>query len=143
LRLNVPLLPVMVEVRWRPLGPPRISLYRLMLAVAVIAIFFSLWAYLGRVNRAIDYHNEQARKAAGNPFTYGPLAAEPGDVAAMNWHTAMASEYHDTFMRLDLIVLLFGVAIAGVCVCALVGRFLNVFARRSLTSVGDDLDRIT
>jgi hypothetical protein len=61
-RINVPLLPLIVEVRWRVLGPPRFSLRGLMLTVGVVALFFSLCAYVGRLNRAITYHNEQARK---------------------------------------------------------------------------------
>ncbi len=84
MRLNVPLLPLKIEVRWRPLGAPRISLGGLMLAVGVMAVFFSLCAYLGRVNRAMAYHNEQARKAARNPFPYRSLGAEAGDAAAVN-----------------------------------------------------------
>ena len=44
-------------------------------------------------------------------------------------------------MRLDLIVFLFFMAIVGVCVCALVGRLLNVFARQSVTSLGEEPPR--
>jgi hypothetical protein len=45
-RFNVPLLPIVAEIRWRPLGPPRISLRGLMLTVGVMALFFSLCAFV-------------------------------------------------------------------------------------------------
>ena len=141
MRINVPLLPLIVEVRWRVLGPPRFSLRGLMLTVGVMALFFSLCATLGRLNRAITYHNEQAQKAALNPFPYRSLGAQAGTAPDMNWHTAMANDYRDTFMRLDLIVFLFFMTIVAVCVCALIGRLLNVLARRSVISLGDEPTR--
>jgi hypothetical protein len=100
----VPLRPLVVDVRWRPLRAPRIRLRGLMLGVGVMAVVFSLCAYLGRVNRAIAYHHKQARKAALNRIPFRSLAPQTATPEDMNWHAAMASEYQDTFMRLDLIV---------------------------------------
>jgi hypothetical protein len=137
-RFNAPLLPVVVEIRWRTLGPPRISLRGLMLAVGVVALFFALCAYLGRLNRAIDYHNEQARKAALNAFPYRSLGGQPGPAPALRWHTAMASDYRAIFERLDLIVFLYFMAIVAVCVFALLGRVINLFARRSVVALGHE-----
>jgi hypothetical protein len=137
-RLNAPSLPLIVDVRWRELGPPRFSLRGLMLTVGVMALFFSLCAYLGHLNRAMSYHNEQARKAALNSFPYRSLGAQAGPAPDMNWLTTMANDYRKTFMHLDLIVFLFFMTIVGVCVCALFGRFLNLFARRSVSSLADE-----
>jgi hypothetical protein len=137
-RINVPLLPLIIEVRWRVLGSPRFSLRGLMLTVGVMALFFSLCAAVGRLNRAMTYHNEQARKAALNPFPYRSLGTQAGPAPDMNWHTTMANDYRETFMRLDLIVFLFFMTIVGVCVCALLGRALNAFARRSVNPLEDE-----
>jgi hypothetical protein len=78
-RFNVTLLPIVVDIRWRALGPARISLRGLMLAVVVMALFFSLCAYAGRLNRAITYHTEQARKAARHPLPDRSLGTQGGD----------------------------------------------------------------
>ena len=94
MRLNVPLLPLIVDVRWRTLGAPRISLRGLMLAVGVMAVFFSLCAYLGRVNRAMAYNNEQAenRPEPGFPIglsrPFSDRAAEDTNWLRSDWRTS-------------------------------------------------------
>jgi hypothetical protein len=136
-RINVPLLPVVVELEWRRLPPFRCSLRGLLLTVAVAALFFALCAYLGRVNQAIQFHNEHARKASATmgPFrTLTPTRPNPLE----QWHYAMALHYHAVFERLDFIGFLIIVMIVSVTVLAVVGRILNWFVRQSSVSVDEE-----
>jgi hypothetical protein len=128
-RLNIPLLPIQIDVRFhfgvrfRPLRTFRLSIRILMLAVGSTAIFCSLWvwfqAYQVRLARANDYHGEQAF----DPFLPG--------VVNRPWHAKMYQEYHATLLRNGMI--------ANTLICILlifvlifiIGRTMSWFYRRS------------
>jgi hypothetical protein len=129
MRLNIPLIPIQIDVRvqlgarYRPLRAVRFSIRVLMLVVAITAIFCSLWVwfqtYQGRLARANNYHGEQAF----DPFLPG--------VVNRPWHAKMYHEYHAALLRNGMIantllrILLLSVA------AFIIGRIMNWLYRRS------------
>ena len=52
MRINIPLLPILIEIRWRPLGPFQFTLRGLMLLVVIVGVFFALTAQTVRLQKA-------------------------------------------------------------------------------------------
>jgi hypothetical protein len=127
-RINIPLVPILVEVRWRPLQPFRFSLRGLMIMVGVAALFFSLCAYLGQLNRAANYHAEQAFKASFDRTKSRPYGPTPLE----DWHWKMVDEYRAIFYPVEFIVFLLVVTFVSLVIVAILGRVLHWWHRRSV-----------
>ena len=126
MRTNVPLLPISVEVRWRRLPPFRVSLRELMIGVVIAGLFFALVAHLGRMNRAMQYHSEQAALAA--------QARKPIEA----WHLAMASHHRAAFERIDFPAFLAFMTFASLAAVAALGRALDWSSRRLGMTTNDE-----
>ncbi len=127
--LNIPLLPIQIDVRvhlgarYRPLRAFRFSIRILMLVVAITAIFCSLWVwfqtYQGRLARANNYHGEQAF----DPFLPG--------VVDRPWHARMYHEYHAALIRNEIIVTILFCIVLIFVTAFIIGRTMNWLYRRS------------
>jgi hypothetical protein len=134
LRIDIPLLPIFVEVRWRPLRPFRVSIRGLMLTVIMAGLFFSLVAENHRLDRAVKYHGRRTidQNKQWRPPPYGPTSLE-------NWHLMKMTEYRAAHDRVDFIVFVLVMATASLGVVAALGRILHWFFRRSFTPPKDEL----
>jgi hypothetical protein len=132
MRLNIPLLPIQIDVRFhfavrsRPLRTFRFSIRMLMLVVGITAIFCSLWVwfqtYQGRLARANNYHGEQAF----DPFLPG--------VVDRPWHAKMYHNYHAALLRNEIIANTFLYSILILVTIFIIGRLMNWLYRRSHSS---------
>jgi hypothetical protein len=127
--LNIPLLPIQIDVRvhlgarFRPLPPFRFSIRILMLVVAITAISCSLWVwfqtYQGRLARANNYHAEQAF----DPFLPG--------VADRPWHARMYHEYHAALIRNAMIAKTLLSILLIFVTAFIIGRMMHWLYQRS------------
>jgi hypothetical protein len=108
------------------------SIRGLMIAVVLAGLFFSLVAWLGRLNQAMNYHGEQVRKAAASRSKSPPS----GPTLLETWHSMKMSEYRATFERVDLSTFLLLVSCVSLAAVAALGRVLNWFFRPSLIPTG-------
>jgi hypothetical protein len=109
MRADIPLLPITIEFRRRPLHPLRFSLRWLLLMVAVSGMFFFLVGKAFRLAQAASYHR---------------IRAVEGPMPMSRWHSAMAQQYRDAWERLDLLLCVFIMAIGIVIVVGVLGRVL-------------------
>src|SRR5262249_26615033 len=114
------------------LPPLRMSIRGLMIAVILAGLFFSLGAWLGRLNQAMNYHGEQMRKAAASRAKSPPSGPTPLET----WPSMKLSEDRATFERVDLSTFLLLVTCMSLVVVAALGRVLNWFFRPSLIPPG-------
>jgi hypothetical protein len=118
MRANIPLLPLTVELRWRPLHLQRFSLEALILTVAVSAILLALVAEARRVNQAMSYHVTRAVEVTRDrPPSYDPMPMS-------RWHSTMALNYRAAAEQLDLLLFVFIVVIGTVIAVAVTGSFI-------------------
>jgi hypothetical protein len=127
--LNIPLLPIQIDVgfhpsvRFRPLRPFRFSIRVLMLVVGIMAIFCSFWVwfqnYRLRLARTINFHANQAF----DPFLPG--------VVDRPWHAKMYPEHHAALLRNAMIVTPLLQTLLSFVLIFLIGRAINCFCRRS------------
>ena len=116
MRADIPLLPLMIELRRRPLHPLRFSLRWLLLMVAVSGMFFFLVGKARRLGQATSYHAIQAVEVTKDRSpTYDPMPVS-------RWHSAMAQKYRDAWKRLDLLLRVLLLALAIVIVLGVLGR---------------------
>ena len=116
MRADIPLLPLTIEFRRRPLHPLRFSLRWLLLIVAVSGMFFFLVAEAFRLDQATSYHALQAVEVTKDRSpSYDPTSLS-------RWHSAMAEKYRDAWERLDLLLFLFIITIGTVIVLGVLGR---------------------
>src|SRR3954465_10458323 len=95
MRADIPLLPLTVEFRRRPLRPLRFSLGWLLLIVAVSGMFFFLVGEARRLGQATTYHATRAAEVTQDRSpSYDPMPMS-------RWHSAMAQKYRDAWERLD------------------------------------------
>lgn len=132
MRLDVPLLPISVEVRWRRLPPSRVTLRGLMIGVVVAGLLFALAAHLGRLNRAMQYHSERASLAAQGRKPAG-LAPASGPSPLESWHSAMAGRYRSEFDRIDVLSFVISMTFAALAIVAAFGRVVDWSRRRPRT----------
>ena len=124
MHINVPLLPLSVEFRRRPLRPLRFSIRALMLVVVLAGMFFTLVTELRRQGQAMSYHAEQSvlvtmnRSPTNDPI---PLA---------NWHAARSQEYRAVVERLDFLLFLVVMTIGAVLTLFAIGRIGEWLIRR-------------
>jgi hypothetical protein len=126
-RLNIPLLPFVLEIRRRPLLPfrPRFTLLGLILAVGVAGLFFSLFVEAERLHRLGSYHAEQSILA-----TVDKTPDDPRPPAA--WHVTRSNQFHDAARLYDELVLAILLVPASLVVVAVVGRALDRLIRRRI-----------
>ena len=125
MHINVPLLPLSVEFRWRPLRPMRFSIRGIMLVVVLAGIFLALVREVYRQGRAMSYHAEQAVLVTMNRTpTYDPTPLS-------NWHAAQSRQYQVVFEKLDFQLFLFVVSIGAVLALVAIGRIVAWLVRRS------------
>jgi hypothetical protein len=118
MRADIPLLPLTIEIRWRPLRPLRFSLRWLLLTVAVAGVFLALVAEARRVNQAMSYHTIRALEVTRDRSpSYDPTPLS-------RWHSTMAVRYRDAAERLDLLLFLCVVAIGTVVAVGVLGRIV-------------------
>jgi hypothetical protein len=130
MQANIPLLPLAIEFRRRPLHPLRFSLGWLLLVIAVSGMFFFLVGEARRVGQAMSYHAIQAVEVTKDRSpSYDPMPMS-------RWHSAMAQKYRDAWERLDLLQFVFIIAIGTVIVVGVLGRVIAWFDRSNERSVG-------
>jgi hypothetical protein len=118
MRADIPLLPLTIEVRRRPLHPLRFSLKWLLLIVAVSGMFFYLVAEARRVGQATNYHAIQAVEVTKDRSpSYDPMPIS-------RWHSAMAAKYRAAWERLDALQFISIIAIGTVMVLGVLGRVI-------------------
>jgi hypothetical protein len=121
-RFNIPLLPIQLDARWRPLRAFRFSLRGMMLVVAITAVFFSLWiwfqAYQMQLAHVNNYHAEQA---------FDPSI--PG-VIDRPWHARKYNEYDAALERNNMIARVVFVGLALFILVAIIGRMMDWLYRR-------------
>jgi len=116
MQANIPLLPLAIEFRRRPLHPLRFSLGWLLLVIAVSGMFFFLVGKARRLGQATSYHAIQAVEVTKDRSpSYDPTSLS-------RWHSAMAEKYRDAWERLDLLLFLFIITIGTVIVLGVLGR---------------------
>jgi hypothetical protein len=126
---DIPLLPLMIELRRRPLHPLRFSLRWLLLMVAVSGTFFFLVGEARRLAQTTSYHAIRAVEITKDRSpSYDPTPMS-------RWHSAMAQQYRDAWERLDLLLSVFIMAIGTVIVVGVLGRVLAGFDRSNEPSV--------
>ncbi len=132
-RINIPLIPVYIEIRWRPLGPFRFSMRSLMLAVAIAGLFFSLWAYSVRLRTVGSYHAQQSVLATEIRSESPPYGLTP----LVNWHVKMSHHYHDAASRIEWIMAISLLTLVAMGVVAVLVRvFQNVVPATSRSAPG-------
>jgi hypothetical protein len=127
-RINMPLIPVYIEVRWRPLRPFRFTLRSLMLAVAITGLFSSLLAYSVRLRTVGSYHAQQSVlvtpvRSESPPYGLTPL---------VNRHLKMSHHYHDAASRIEWVMGIISLTLIALGVVAALGRVFYMLYRRSV-----------
>ena len=116
MRADIPLLPLTVEFRRRPLHPMRFSLRWLILMVAVAGMFFALVGEAHRLGQATNYHLIRAVEVTKDRSpSYDPMPMS-------RWHSAKAQQYRDAWERLDRLQFVFIMAIGTIIVVGVLGR---------------------
>ena len=109
MRVNIPLLPVQIDVQWRPLPRFQFSLRGIMLAVIATALFFSLVAHVDRLTQVHNYHAVQVSVATTNRA----------------WHKAEYERYRAALIVSETGVAIVKFALLTLLVIAVAGRVLN------------------
>ena len=118
MRADIPLLPLTIEFRRRPLRLLRFSLRWLLLMVALSGVFFLLVEEAHRVGEAMSYHAMQVVEVTRDRSpSYDPMPMS-------RWHSAMAERYRDAWERLDLLLFVFLIANAIVIVLGVLGQVI-------------------
>jgi|SRR6516165_7888523 hypothetical protein len=118
MRADIPLLPLTIEFRRRPLHPVRFSLKWLLIMVAVSGMLFFLLGEALRLGQATNYHVMQAVEVAKDQSaSYDPMPMS-------RWHSAMAEKYRAAWGRLDLLLFVFIMTIGTVVVLGVLGRVI-------------------
>jgi hypothetical protein len=145
--------PISVKLRWRPLTPFRFSLRGLMLAVVIAGLYFSLCAYLVRLNSASLYHAEQAYQSSlsrypnRSPFPAGTklprvwkgrTMVPPGAPPLETWHRDMSIRYTADIQRLFPLVSGLFITFVFLGAVATLGRGIHALLRRSFDPTTDE-----
>ena len=129
MRFHVPLLPLVVDIRSRPLPRFRFRLRALILVVTGFAIFFSLVVYLDRVNRGYGYHALEANRhirEANRLLRRGQEKLALPEASLQRWHSQMANEYLVARTWLGAGTGLIAIAAIVLVLVATIGRVLNL-----------------
>lgn len=125
MRLNIPLLPLVIDLRWRPLSPfrPKISLLGLIFTVGFLGVFFSLAAQSARLHRIGSYHAEQSLLVT---LIKTPNGQHPPAI----WHIVQSNQYHAEAQQYDEMAGALLVALVSLGTLAAIGRVLDWVGRR-------------
>ncbi len=133
--------------------PFQFSLRGLLLAVVVAGLYFSLCAYLVRLNSSSLYHAEQAYESSldrypnRSPFSpgttllpewKGAVWVPPGAPPLETWHREMAIGYTADFQRLFPLVLGLFLTFAFLGAVVALGRAIQALFRRSFAQTTDE-----
>jgi hypothetical protein len=162
-RINIPLLPMRVDVRshpisvkpcWRPLTPFRFSLRGLMLAVVVAGLYCSLCAHLVRHNSASLYHAEQAYQSSLSRYPNrshllagttlprewkGGVMVPRGSPPVETRHRMKSIGYTADIKRLFPLVSGFSITFVSLGALAALGRVIHAWFRASVAPTTDEL----
>jgi hypothetical protein len=126
-RFNIPLLPIHVELRRRPLRPPRFTIRGLMIVVVMAGVFFSLIAWLERLNQRMNYHIDQITMVNG--WSQGRA---PGITPLEAWHRTKMTEYQTVRDRVELAAFVLLLASVSIGLVAALGRVIQSTSRPSV-----------
>jgi hypothetical protein len=108
MRIPIPFVPAALVIRLegRQLGPPRprLTIRRLMAAVALIGVWLALASYSERLHRRGSYYAERTVRVwePTSPIDAGPDGAEFQRLKAIELrYAALSREYHSAADRLD------------------------------------------
>jgi hypothetical protein len=118
MRINIPLLPFLIDVRWRPLRPFQCRMRGMMLAVGVAGLVCSLGAYAIRL---VEMGNDHASR-----YAYNPTGLNSG------WHAMMAQRYQHAGWILSLAFWVSLMTLTALGMAATLGRILDSLHRRSV-----------
>ncbi len=121
MRINIPLLPICVELKFRPLRPMRMSIWELMVVVLWSGLLFAAVSESRRLGEATSFHAVETVKAsAGRSKSppYGPTALE-------SWHWEKAIEYRAAHERVDFIAFVLIVTNLVLVLTAVLGRTIH------------------
>jgi hypothetical protein len=122
MRFNVPLLPLDVDIRSRPLPRFRFSLRSLALTLAGAALFFALVVELDRVNRRYGFHATEALRL----LLPGQTKLTEAEASVQRWHSQLANEYLAARTWLEVGTGLIAIAAIVLMLVAAIGRVLNL-----------------
>jgi hypothetical protein len=110
MQFNVPLLPILIEVRWRNHRPPQVSLSGLMILVLLAGVYTWLSIKAARLRNAGSYYALQATESSG----YGP-GVESGywEMSRQNYEQARDLQF---FLNL-LLMIAISVIVIGIVHC--------------------------
>ena len=132
MRINIPLLPICIEietgeVRWRSLPPLRLTLLGLILMVAIAALFLFVLVDAIRLHNISSYHAIETQKAAynrpGPPFLHTSLE---------DWHSRIAKDYCAAADRKEAILAVMLKLLLTLGMVAVLGRVIHWLFRRSV-----------
>jgi hypothetical protein len=133
-RVNVPLLPILIDFHWRPLRPFQVSLRLVMFIEVVASVYCWLVVKCRRLSMAGSHHAVEAITAPSrfkSPY-------EPGGFV---WHGAMSHQYHAAASRIELWMAVILWSAIALLIVAILGRVLQrVFRRSIVASRGPDAD---
>jgi hypothetical protein len=125
-RINIPLLPILIEIRWRPLGPFQFTLRGLMLLVVIVGVFFALAAQTVRLHKAGSYHAEQTVRASLSRSKSPPYGPTPLEL----WHAKLSRDYHNAASLTEFITAMIFLTLVALGVVAVLGRIVHRLDRR-------------
>lgn len=132
MRINIPLLPICIEietgeVRWRSLPPLRLTLLGLILMVAIAALFLSVLVEVVRLHNISSHHAIETQKAAnhrpGPPYLHTSFEV---------WHFRMAKFYRAAADRKEAILAVMLKLLVMLGMVAVLGRVIHWLFRRSV-----------
>jgi hypothetical protein len=109
----------------------RFTLLRLILVVAIAALFLSVGAEAVRFHNLGSYHAIETQKAANNRPPGRPF----GHTSLENWHFRMSKNYHSAAERKEAILDVMLKLLVTLKIVATLGRVIHwLFRRRVLQS---------
>jgi hypothetical protein len=128
-RINIPLLPICIEtgeVRWRSLPPLRLTLFGLILMVAIAALFLSVLVESVRLHNIGSYHAIETCKV-------GSIRYPSRETKQLrDWHFRMSNDYHAAAYRKDAILAVILKLLVTLGMVAVFGRVIHWLFRRSV-----------
>jgi hypothetical protein len=127
MRINRPLLALLVEFLRRPLPPVQVSVRVLMLVVVLVGVSCWLWTTSARLRTAEAFHAWESVRS-----TMHGIGSAPSPTKITAWHAAMARHYRDSAACIEAIMAAIFLACLSFVVWAGLRRFVHfVRLRRS------------
>ena len=135
MRINIPLLPIHIDVQWRPLRPFRLTVLGLMVVVLAAGLFLSLTVRITQLRNAGSYHAQQTVLVTVQRSTSPPTVT----ASLINWHLSRSQQNHDAASRLESILGPSLLSVLFLAILAIFGRVLHSRYRRSTAANQDRL----